>query len=113
MNNTPFAILKKGALFPSLRNEQALEMLPSIVVDMGAIPHIINGADIMRPGIREIKGEFQKGDVIVVKDLKFGKPVSICVAEVASESMRTMPKGKAAENVHYVGDPFWNVMKSI
>jgi len=92
-------------------NEEVLRTLPSIVVDMGAIPHICNGADIMRPGIKEINGQFEKGAVLLVKDIRFGKPIGICVAEVSSESMRTTSKGKAARNVHYVGDRFWEIMK--
>jgi PUA domain protein len=111
MNDKPFAVSKDSALFPSLLNEAVLRSLPSIVVDMGAIPHICNGADIMRPGIREIRGEFDKGAVILVNDIRFGKPIAICVAETSSESMRTISKGKAAQNVHYVGDHFWEAMK--
>ena len=110
-NDKPFAISTSRGLFPSLRNDEVLKTLSSIVVDMGAIPHICNGADIMRPGIREIHGEFEKGAVVVVKDIRFGKPIGICVAETSSESMRAMKKGKAAQNVHYVGDRFWDALK--
>ena len=78
---------------------------------MGAIPHICNGADIMRPGIREIHGEFEEGAVLLIKDVRFGKPIGICIAETSSESMQGMTKGKAARNVHYVGDAFWQAWK--
>jgi PUA domain protein len=111
IDNKPFAISTASGLFPSLLNEEVLKMLPSIIVDMGAIPHVCNGADIMRPGIREIHGEFGRGAVLLVKDIRFGKPIGICVAETSSESMQTMKKGKAAQNVHYVGDKFWQVLK--
>ena len=50
---------KKGALFPTLINS-AITDLPSALVDMGAIPFVCNGADIMAPGIMEIEGEFDK-----------------------------------------------------
>lgn len=92
-------------------NEEVLRTLPSIAVDMGAIPHICNGADIMRPGIREINGPFERGAALLVKDVRFGKSIGICVAEASSEAMRTMSKGKAARNVHYVGDRFWEIVK--
>jgi PUA domain protein len=111
LDNKPFAISVGRGLFPSLLNDEVLKTLPSIVVDMGAIPHICNGADIMRPGIREIHGEFGKGAVLLVKDIKFGKPIAICIAGTSSESMRAMTKGKAAKNVHYVGDKFWEALK--
>ncbi len=111
IDNRPFAISAGGGLFPTLSNEEILKALPSIIVDMGAIPHICNGADIMRPGIKEIHGEFESGAVLLVKDLKFAKPIAIGIAETSSETMRTTPKGKAAKNVHYVGDQFWEAMK--
>lgn len=111
MNDKPFAISTSSGLFPSLMNDEVLKTLPSIVVDMGAIPHICNGADIMRPGIREVHGEFDSGSVLLVKDIRFGKPIGICVAETSTESMRKMQKGKAAQNVHYVGDRFWEALK--
>jgi len=111
LDNKPFAVSTASGLFPSLMNDDVLKTLPSITVDMGAIPHICNGADIMRPGIKVINGEFEKGAVLLVKDIKFGKSIGICIAEVSSGSMQTMGKGKAAQNVHYVGDSFWQAMK--
>jgi predicted RNA-binding protein (TIGR00451 family) len=111
LDNKPFAVSTASGLFPSLMNDDVLRTLPSITVDMGAIPHICNGADIMRPGIKVINGEFDKGAVLLVKDIKFGKSIGICIAEFSSGSMQTMGKGKAAQNVHYVGDSFWQAMK--
>ncbi len=111
LDNKPFAVSTASGLFPSLMNDDVLRTLPSITVDMGAIPHICNGADIMRPGISVINGEFGKGAVLLVKDIKFSKSIGICIAEVSSGSMQTMGKGKAAKNVHYVGDSFWQAMK--
>ncbi len=111
IDDKPFAISTGSGLFPSLLNEELLKILPSIIVDMGAIPHICNGADIMRPGIKEIHGAFEEGAVLLVKDIRFGKPIGICVAETSSESMQAMTRGKAARNVHYVGDMFWQALK--
>jgi PUA domain protein len=111
IDNKPLAISTGGGLFPSLLNEGVLKTLPWIIVDMGAIPHICNGADIMRPGIKEIHGEFEEGAVLLIKDVRFGKPIGVCVAEASSQSMQEMAKGKAARNVHYVGDAFWQASK--
>jgi len=111
MNDKAFAVSEGSWLFPALSNEEVLKALPSVIVDMGAIPHICNGADIMRPGIREIQGDFEKGGIVVVKDTRFGKPIAIGIAEISSEVMRTTLKGKAAKNAHYVGDHFWEAMK--
>ena len=110
-DDKPLVIGVAGKLFPSLANEGLLKMLPFFVVDMGAIPHICNGADIMRPGIKQIQGDFEKGTIVLVKDQKFSKPIAIGVAEAGSASIHAMSKGIAAKNVHYVGDSFWEAVK--
>jgi len=81
--------------------------LPRIVVDMGAVPHVVNGAQVMRPGIRELNGAFGKGELVVIVDEKFGKAIALGVAEMDSTTMKQMSNGKAVMNVHYVGDSFW------
>lgn len=110
-DDKPLVISVAEKLFPSLANEGLLKTLPFFIVDMGAIPHICNGADIMRPGIKQIQGDFEKGTVVLVRDQKFSKPIAIVVAEYGSASIRAMSKGIAARNVHYVGDRFWEAVK--
>ncbi len=95
-------------LFPTLLNE-SVEGLPSVLVDMGAIPYVCNGADVMSPGITSIDGEFGKGDLVIVRDERHGKSLAVGVALVPSEEMREMPKGKAVKSIHYVGDKLWKV----
>ena len=95
-------------LFPTLLNE-SVEGLPSVLVDMGAIPYICNGADVMSPGITGINGDFGEGDLVIVRDEKHRKALAVGVALVPSEDMREMPKGKAVKSVHYVGDKLWKV----
>ena len=95
-------------LFPPLLNE-SVEGLPSVLVDMGAIPYVCNGADVMSPGITGIDGEFGEGDLVIVRDEKHRKALAVGVALVPSEDMREMPKGKAVKSVHYVGDKLWKV----
>ncbi len=95
-------------LFPTLLNE-SVEELPSVLVDMGAIPYVCNGADVMSPGIVGIDGEFSKGDLVIVKDERHRKSLAVGVALVKSEDMREMPKGKAVKSIHYVGDKLWKV----
>ena len=98
-------------LFPTLLNE-TVEELPSVLVDMGAIPYVCNGADIMTPGITGIDGDFGEGDLVIVKDEKHRKSLAVGVALVPSADIREMPKGKAIKNIHYVGDKLWKVTAS-
>ncbi len=97
---------KKDILFPTLINS-AIDDLPSALVDMGAIPYVCNGADVMAPGIMDIEGEFEKEGLLVIRDVKHRKALGIGAALYSSEEMRGLKKGKAILNLHYVGDKIW------
>ena len=97
---------KKGILFPTLINS-AIGDLPSVLVDMGAIPYVCNGADVMAPGIMNIEGDFEKDGLLVIRDVKHGKALGIGAAQYSSEEMKGLKKGKAILNLHYVGDKIW------
>lgn len=97
---------KKGILFPTLINS-AIDDLPSALVDMGAIPYVCNGADVMAPGIMGIEGGFEKDGLLVIRDVKHRKALGIGAALYSSEEMKGLKKGKAILNLHYVGDKIW------
>jgi PUA-domain protein len=103
----PLILRKQGMLFPSLKFEELVNAMPQIVVDMGAVAHVANGAQIMRPGIRQFKGEFAKGELVVIVDEKFNKAIALGVAEMDSEAMKSLTKGRVINNIHYVGDEPW------
>ncbi len=107
VNDRPLLLRTKLGLLPSLKFDELVNLLPRVVVDMGAVAHVANGAQIMRPGIKEIKGDFAKGDLLVIADEKFGKALALGVAEMDSGTMKSMSKGKVIANVHYVGDELW------
>ena len=109
-------ILEEDITIPTLKillKEKYQDLLPKVVVDMGAVPHIANGADVMAPGITQIKGDFEKGDIVVVVDERHGKPLAVCRAWYSSSEIRQMKKGKVLENLHYVGDDLWEFFKSL
>ncbi len=109
----PLAIRRNGELIPVLVNHRTLDLFPTIVVDMGAVPHVVGGADIMAPGVRRVVGDFQQGQLLVVIDEKHGKRLAIVKALLDSTSLRSAKKGKVAENVHYVGDSVWDIIKPL
>ena len=94
------------AIFPTLKSP-FLDRLPSVVVDMRAVPHICNGADVMAPGIVEVGGDFELGSLLVVRDVRHNKALAIGSALLSSEEIRLNKKGKAVKNLHYVGDKLW------
>ncbi len=107
VDEKPLILRTKVRLLPSLKFDELVGSLPRIVVDMGAVPHVVNGAQVMRPGIRQLNYAFAKGDLVAIVDEKFGKTIALGIAELDSEAMKSMGKGKAVRNVHYVGDVFW------
>jgi PUA domain protein len=95
-----------------LGRTEVLEKFPSVIVDSGSIKFICNGAKILRPGIVEC-GQFKKNDIVVVKEEKYGKYLSVGIALEDSINAKELQKGQIINNLHYVGDKFWNAFKEI
>ncbi len=78
-------------------------------VDMGAINFVIKGADIMSPGIVEADESIQPGETIVIIEETHHKPLAIGTSLISGPEMVENNKGKAIENLHYVGDSIWEL----
>jgi len=83
--------------------------LKKVVVDMGAIKFVTNGADIMRPGVRNFDEGILKNEIIQIQEETHGKIIAIGQALGSSEEMKNQEKGKIIRNVHYIGDNIWNM----
>ena len=108
----PLLARYNGVLFPTLYFEELFSIIPKIVVDMGAVPYVCKGADVMAPGVRAIKGEFEENDLLLVVDERHGKPLAVGVALFGSEDMKVLNSGKIVKNLHYVGDKLWNYLRA-
>jgi PUA-domain protein len=84
-----------------------------VVIDMGAIRFVINGADIMAPGIVDADNSIAAGDPVWICDEKNHKALAIGLALISGEQMINKASGKAIKNIHYVGDKLWNFNKSL
>ncbi len=100
-----------GRILPTLVFEELLDSMPKVVVDMGAVPHVCNGANIMAPGIVRFEGEFNQGDLVLVVDEKHGKAVALCESMYDVDTARKLDKGIAFQNIHFVGDELWKLAK--
>ena len=80
-----------------------------VTVDMGAVPFVTKGADVMGPGIVDADPSIIPGDLVWVKDVKNGRPLMIGEALVSGEQMRTRSSGKAIKSIHFVADKLWKV----
>ncbi len=110
----PILIEHGGKVMPALSTAPAvLNSLPKAVVDMGAVPFVAKGADVMAPGIRTVSEGVKVGDVVLVVDEKYGKGLAIGTLIMEREEILKKTKGKAVKNIHHVGDEVWNGMKTL
>jgi PUA domain protein len=99
------------AFFPFLGSKEALGLFPGAVVDEGAIRFMLNGADVMRPGIRKMDDWGGTGRVVVVREEKKGRAIAVGTSTVDGASAREMTKGGCIRNLHHLGDRYWNLHK--
>jgi PUA-domain protein len=96
-----------------LASPEILSRLPRAIVNMGAVPYVCNGADIMAPGIVSFEGTFDEGDLVLVSDERHGKPLAITEAICKLEDARQLSRGKILRNLHHIGDTLWQAMKQL
>lgn len=109
----PILARLNDTLSPTLIFKEIFPFLPKIIVDMGAVPHLCNGADVMAPGVVRIDGDFNENDILLIADERYEKPLAIGIALFDSQHTRKLTHGKVVKNVHYVGDKLWNLLKKI
>ena len=78
------------------------ELLPAFTVIPDVSRFVLNGADLMWPGVYSVPLPLEKGQLvqIVVK----GNPKAIAIGEVCENSDIPRAKGKAVKVMHYYGD---------
>ncbi len=77
-----------------------------VVVDEGAMPYIINGADVMRPGIVYADEDIKKGEFVYVVVEKKETPLAVGIALMDGRDM-VGGRGKAVKNIHHLKDKIW------
>jgi PUA domain protein len=110
VNKKPFLMDTGEWVFPTLKG--ALQFpFPErrVTVDAGAIPYVVNGADIMRPGIVAVSGDVRAQMPVQIVDERHGKPLAIGIALFDAESILNSASGKMCRHFHHVGDELWNL----
>tara|TARA_B100000929_G_scaffold279189_1_gene256027 strand:+ start:4145 stop:4615 length:471 start_codon:yes stop_codon:yes gene_type:complete len=106
-------ILKIGDNYlPFLSQNDMLEKFPNVIVDMGAVKFMCNGANVMRPGIKKYT-EFVKGDIICVVEESQHKFLAVGQAITDSSELENISKGEIIKNLHYISDKYWEIAKTI
>jgi PUA-domain protein len=102
------------AMFPGLPALLADNVqLPQVVVDMGAVSHIANGADVMAPGIFSLDEKLMIDDLAVIIDQKNLVPLAVGRMLLPPTVILETNKGRAIETLHYVGDQLWKLAKEL
>lgn len=105
-NNEPYLIVKNNKYIPHLKSLND-EYYKSVYVDKGAIPHLLNGADMMRPGIQKIDDNIEKEDLILIRDENHNKILAVGESLYTSEELKCQEKGKSVKVLHYVSDEYY------
>lgn len=110
IDGKPLLMQIEGKTIPTLHSMINTDITEKYaMVDMGAINFVIKGADIMSPGIVEADESIQPGETIVIIEERHHKPLAIGTSLISGKEMVENDKGKAIENLHYVGDSIWEL----
>jgi len=110
IDGEPLLMQIEGKTIPTLHSMINTEIKEKYaMVDMGAINFVIKGADIMSPGIVDADESIEPGETIVIIEENHKKPLAIGTSLITGKEMIENNKGKAIENLHYVGDSIWEL----
>lgn len=107
-------VIHKGIItFDLLQNVVPVDILPRVQVDKGAIKFILQGADVMAPGLTSEMGFLPDGleaNQLVVIHAE-GKENALAVGKMMSSSadIKATNQGHAIANLHCLCDGLWKV----
>ena len=111
-NNLVAIQLAPDLIIPHLTQHDLLNHFASVQVDMNAVKFVCNGANIMRPGITDFTS-FKESEIVLVKDQTHKKELAVCISLVDDVTGRKMEKGIVLNNIHHIGDVYWETKKTI
>ncbi|MGI0064804.1 MAG: PUA domain-containing protein [Nitrosopumilaceae archaeon] len=105
--------IKTGDVYlPFLTETEILKKFPYVMVDMGAVKFMCNGANVMRPGITNYT-QFEKDQLVCIIEESQHKFLAVGQSCVTSSEMESLRKGEIVKNMHYISDKYWESGKSI
>ena len=108
-----FKILRlEDEFIPFLSESELLESFPNVTVDMGAVKFMCNGANVMRPGIKN-HTVFSKDEIVCIVEESQHKFLAVGKSLIDSSEMEQMTKGEVLKNLHYISDKYWEISKTI
>ncbi len=102
----------EGRLIPTLRALLGgIVHIPQVTVDMGAVKFVVNGADIMRPGITQVDDNVRENGIVAIVDERHGKPLAVGISKMSAVDIRAATSGKVVKSVHHINDELWDFSK--
>ncbi|CAL8097888.1 unnamed protein product [Calicophoron daubneyi] len=108
-----FFCQRDGPFIPTLKLLHKYPfLLPHLQVDRGAIKHVLNGSNIMCPGLTSPGARMtQVPQESVVAIMAEGKQhaLAIGLTKLSSDDILDINKGVGVENLHYLNDGLWRI----
>lgn len=107
IDNEPLLINYDGRYYLSVYG--VMKLRPEkyrVTVDEGALKFIMNGADVMKPGIVYADDRIKEGDFVYVTVEGKDSPIAVGLA-LCDGSEMIGEKGKAVKNIHHLKDKIW------
>lgn len=105
LDNIPVLIIfPDGRIIPHLQGLGRITICPIVVVDKGAVEHVVKGADVMVPGVVK-HSSFNEGDPVAIVSEEY---IAIAVGTAIHSSEKIKEgKGKIIKNMHRPNDKFF------
>lgn len=103
---------KDDGFVPYIGCQPLVDLFPAVRIDDGAVKFIINGADVMRPGVVSYDDWGDASRLVVIRESK-GRGVAVGRTLIMSGEMPAMGKGVCVKNLHHVGDRYWTLYRQI
>lgn len=105
------AFESERGFFPTVRGALRIPVLGerSVIVDRGAVSFVVNGADIMRPGVVGWDPNIKANDFVIIREEVHKKAIAVGISLWDAGEFETKTSGKCIKNLHFVGDDIWNM----
>ncbi|PTD94054.1 RNA-binding protein [archaeon SCG-AAA382B04] len=98
----------EDVFFPNVKGALKFNLEKNyLTVDQGAVPYVINGADIMAPGVVDVDYDLIEGDLAIVMEEEHNKPFAVVRLIKDGADILELDKGKVAKNIHHIRDELW------
>ena len=75
----------------------------SVTVDDGAVPHIINGANVFAQGITELDPKIEENSMVFIRNNK-KQYIAVGISKKSAAEIMAEKKGEAITLLHFPGD---------